>query len=61
MDMKELLKTLKEIKDGKEGQLIPYDLIRRGIQPLVERGCLDAVIYLLENTCSEGERDEIDD
>lgn len=61
MDREELLKVLKEIQEGKEGQLIPYDLIRRGIQPLVECGCLDAAIYLLENICSEGEEDGVND
>lgn len=49
MIREELLKVLKEIAEGKEGQKIPYNIILHGIQPLVAHGCLAPVIYLLEN------------
>jgi hypothetical protein len=49
MTREELLKVLKEIAEGKEGQQIPFNIIIHGIQPLVEHGCLRPVIYLLEN------------
>ena len=49
MNKEEMLRVLKEIQDGKDGQSIPYNIIIHGIQPLQERACLHAAIYLLEN------------
>lgn len=49
MTKEEILRALKEIQQGKEGQLIPYNVIRHAITPLKERGCLQAAIYLLEH------------
>jgi len=48
MDKEEMLRVLKEIQEGKEGQMIPYNIIIHGIQPLQDRACLSAAIYLLE-------------
>ena len=48
MKKEEMIRILKEIKEGKEGQSIPYDIIIHGIQPLQDRACLHAAIYLLE-------------
>jgi len=48
MTKKEMLKILKEIREGKEGQMIPYNIIVHGIKPLQDRACLYAAIYLLE-------------
>lgn len=53
MTLEEMLRVLKEIRDGKEGQKIPYNIILHGIQPLQERACLHAAIYLLENITKE--------
>ena len=53
MKKEEMLRILKEIQEGKEGQLIPYNIILHGIKPLQERACLDAAIYLLENITEE--------
>ena len=49
MKREELIKVLKEIAEGKEGQQIPYNIIIHGIQPLASHGLLLPVIYLLEN------------
>ena len=48
MKKEEMLRVLKEIRDGREGQSIPYNIIIHAIQPLQERACLHAAIYLLE-------------
>jgi hypothetical protein len=50
MTKEELVKALKEIAEGKEGQQIPYDIIVHGIQPLASHGLLLPAIYLLEHT-----------
>lgn len=42
-----LIGLLKEIQSGKEGQLIPYNVIKKALEPLTEN--LEPVIYLLEN------------
>jgi hypothetical protein len=44
----EMLALLREIRDGKDGQMIPYNIIKHAIEPLAERACLPAAIYLLE-------------
>lgn len=44
-----MIAVLKEIAAGKGGWSIPYDIVTRGIQPLVEAGCLLPAIYLLEH------------
>jgi len=49
MKLREMLQVLREIRDGKEGQMIPYNIIIHGIKPLQDRACLGAAIYLLEN------------
>ena len=48
MSKEEMLKVLKEIQEGKEGQVIPYNIIIHGIKPLQDRACLHAAIYLIE-------------
>jgi len=49
MNKEKMLEVLKEIQEGKDGQLIPYHIIFYGIQPLIERACLPAAIYLIEH------------
>ena len=55
MTKEEILKALREIAEEKEGVMIPYNLILHAIEPIQRRGCVDAVIYLLENMASETE------
>lgn len=54
MTREEMITTLKEIATGKDGQPIPYNIITKGIQPLVEAGCLLPAIYLLECITTTG-------
>jgi len=49
MSKEEMLKVLREIQAGKDGQLIPYNIIVHSIKPLIECACLSAAIYLIEH------------
>lgn len=47
--MNELIKLLKEIQQGIEGQVIPYNITVNALRPIVKKNCLEEVIYLIEN------------
>ena len=49
MTKEEMIKVLKEIQEGKDRQMIPYNIIKHAIEPLRDRLCLNAAIYLLEH------------
>jgi len=49
MEKDELLKILREIDAGIEGQKIPFGIVYHAIKPIVEGKCLKPVIYLIEH------------